>query len=263
MAKATRVRLLDSGTLVIDQSHITWNIGCGTPVRFPVYSVLIEHPDGLMMFDSGYDLELVNQMLPFELPEQTTDQTVGAQLHRCGFAPQDVGMLINSHLHFDHCGANKHLTSATTYLHADELREARTPEPFERLGYADRGYDHPAAKFELLEGDVELADGIHLFHTPGHTVGHYSLLVEMQDSHPLLFMADVSYTVAAFAADQQAGFHNNPVQGVRSIRRCKRLAKEWGAEVIYTHDMAAFKTYVLAPEPFLGSRPGSDSGGAP
>ena len=107
-----------------------------------------------------------------------------------------------------------------------------------------------------------LADGIHLFHTPGHTVGHYSLLVELQDSHPLLFMADVSYTVAAFAADQQAGFHNNPVDGVRSIRRCKRLAKEWGAEVIYTHDMGIFQTYPLAPEPFFGSRPGSTAGGA-
>jgi 4-pyridoxolactonase len=245
-SKATSVRLLDSGTLVIDQSHITWNVGCGTPVRFPVYSVLIEHPDGLMMFDSGYDLDLVNEVLPLQTPEQT----VPAQLAKCGFEPRDVGVLINSHLHFDHCGANKLLTSATTYLHRDELRQARTPEPFERFGYADKGFDHSGAKFELLEGDVEFAPGIHLFHTPGHTVGHYSLLVELEGRRPLLFMADVAYTPAAFAADQQAGFHNNPVDGVRSIRRVKRLAKEWDAEVVFTHDMDVFKTYALAPEPF-------------
>jgi 4-pyridoxolactonase len=263
MAKPTQVRLLDSGTLVIDQSHITWNIGCGTPVRFPVYSVLIEHPDGLFMFDSGYDLDLVNAVLPFELPEQTPEQTIPQQLATCGFKPQDVDAIINSHLHFDHCGGNKHLTNATTYLHVDELREARTPEPFERLGYADKGYDHPDAKFELLEGDIEFADGIHLFHTPGHTVGHYSLLVELEGSQPLLFMADVSYTRSAFAADQQAGFHNDPVAGVRSIRRCKRLAKEWDAEVVFTHDMEAFKGYGLAPEPFTGSRALSAAGGAP
>jgi 4-pyridoxolactonase len=250
MAKPTTVRLLDSGTLVIDQSHITWNIGCGTPVRFPVYSVLIEHADGLFMFDSGYDVELVNAVLPFELPEQTQEQTVPAQLARCGYKPTDVDAIINSHLHFDHCGGNKHLTNATTYLHHDELREARTPEPFERLGYADRGYDHPEASFSLLEGDLEFAKGLHLFHTPGHTVGHYSLLVELEGSRPLLFMADVSYTAAAFAADQQAGFHNNPVDGVRSIRRCKRIAKDWNAEVVFTHDMDRFKTYALAPEPF-------------
>ena len=261
MAKATRVRLLDSGTLVIDQSHITWNVGCGTPVRFPVYSVLIEHPDGLMMFDSGYDLDLVNAMLPFELPEQTEDQTVPAQLAKCGFNPGDVEVLINSHLHFDHCGGNNQLPKATTYLHRDELREARTPEPFERLGYADTGYDHPDARFELLEGDITFADGIHLFHTPGHTVGHYSMLIERDDGHPLLFMADVSYTQAAYDAGMQAGFHNNPVDGVRSIARIKRLAKEWGAEVIFTHDMEAFRSYALAPEPFIGGAALSAAGG--
>jgi 4-pyridoxolactonase len=252
---ATRVRLLDSGTLVIDQSHITWNIGCGTPVRFPVYSVLIEHADGLFMFDSGYDLDLVNDVLPFELPEQTPDQTVPAQLAKCGFTPEDVDAVINSHLHFDHCGGNKHLTRATTYLHRDELRQARTPEPFERLGYADKGFDRPGAAFSLLDGDVEFAKGIHLFHTPGHTVGHYSLLVELEDARPKLFMADVSYTPAAYANDQQAGFHNNPVDGVRSIRRVKRLAKEWDAEVVFTHDMEVFRTYTLAPEPVtIGGR---------
>ena len=104
--------------------------------------------------------------------------------------------------------------------------------------------------FSLLEGDVEFAEGMHLFHTPGHTVGHYSLLVELEGGRPLLFMADVSYTVAAFAAEQQAGFHNNPVDGVRSIRRVARLAKEWDAEIIYTHDMETFRGYALAPEPF-------------
>lgn len=254
MARATRVRLLDSGTLVIDQSHITWNVGCGTPVRFPVYSVLIEHPDGLIMFDSGYDLELVKQALPFELPEQTPEQTVPAQLAACGVSPEDVQVLVNSHLHFDHCGANRLLPNATTYVHHDELRQARSPEPFERLGYADRGYDHPDAKFELLEGDLELAEGIHLFHTPGHTIGHYSMLVEPAEGRPLLFMADVSYTAAAYANDQQAGFHNDPVAGVRSIRRIKRLAREWDAEVVFTHDMDVFSTYALAPEPFTGGR---------
>jgi len=250
MAKATTLRLLDTGSLVIDQSHITWNVGCGTPVRFPVHCLLIEHADGLFMFDSGYDLDVVNAVLPFELPEQSSEQTVPAQLARCGYKPTDVDAIINSHLHFDHCGGNRHLTAATTYLHQDELREARTPEPFERLGYADRGYDHAEAKFSLLSGEVEFAKGLHLFHTPGHTVGHYSLLVELEKGAPLLFMADVSYTAAAFAAEQQAGFHNNPVDGVRSIRRCKQIAKEWGAEIVFSHDAERFAGYPLAPEPF-------------
>jgi 4-pyridoxolactonase len=162
MAKVSKVRLLDSGTLVIDQSHITWNIGCGTPVRFPVYSVLVEHPDGLIMFDSGYDIDVVNEYLAFEQPEQTPDQTVPGQLELCGFKPEDVDILVNSHLHFDHCGGNKDLPNATVWMHELEIREARTPEPFERLGYADKTWDHPDAKFNLIQGDLSVADGVHL-----------------------------------------------------------------------------------------------------
>jgi 4-pyridoxolactonase len=250
MGKATSVRLLDSGSCVIDQSHITWNVGCGNPVRFPVYSVLIEHPDGLFLFDTGFDLDLVNEKLPFELPEQTPQQTLPGQLELAGFTCDDVDAVINSHLHFDHCGGNKHLRNATTYLHADEIREARSPEPFEVLGYADRSWDQPGATFRLLTGDVELARGMHLFHTPGHAIGHYSLLVEIDGRRPLLFMADVSYTPAAFAKDQQAGFHWDPVAGVRSIRRIKQIAKEWDAEIFFTHDMDEFKTYKLAPDAY-------------
>jgi 4-pyridoxolactonase len=88
------------------------------------------------------------------------------------------------------------------------------------------------------------------------------MLIEQESGRPLLFMADVSYTREAFAADQQAGFHNDPVAGVRSIRRCKRLAREWDAEVVFTHDMEAFRGYALAPEPFAGSRALSAAGGA-
>jgi 4-pyridoxolactonase len=250
---ATKVRLLDSGTLVIDQSHITWNIGAGTPVRFPVYSVLIEHPEGLFLFDTGYDLDLVNEKLAFELPEQTPQQTIPAQLELCGFKTTDVDAVVNSHLHFDHCGGNKHLTKATTYLHELEYREAKAPEPFERLGYADTGWDHPDATFSLLSGDVQLAKGLHLFYTPGHTIGHYSLLVEMEDRKPLLFMADVTYTPEGLEREIQAGFHNNPVDGVRSIRRIKQIAREWDAEIFFTHSMDEFKTYKLAPESYDGA----------
>src|SRR5215213_6282858 len=104
---ATKVTLLDGGTLVIDQAHITWNLGAGNPVRFPVYSVLIEHDDGLFLFDTGYDLDHVNAVLPFELPEQTDEQTIPAQLAKAGFKPEDVTAIINSHLHFDHLPARE------------------------------------------------------------------------------------------------------------------------------------------------------------
>jgi len=138
-----KVWILDGGSLVIDRSQVLWHIDVGTPVRFPVYSVLIEHPDGLFMYDTGYDLDHVNLVLPFELPEQTPDQTIPAQLKACGFDPEQVSFVVNSHFHFDHVGGNKYLTGATTLVNTAELRHAKVPEPFEHLGYSDLSFDFP------------------------------------------------------------------------------------------------------------------------
>src|SRR5712692_12047418 len=96
-----KVYILDGGSLVIDRSQVLWHIDVGTPVRFPVYSVLIEHPDGLIMYDTGYDLDHVNRVLPFEQPQQNEGQAIPAQLKACGFDPEQVNFVVNSHFHFE------------------------------------------------------------------------------------------------------------------------------------------------------------------
>src|SRR5947199_396401 len=95
-----RVWLLDNGSIVIEHTQLMWNVP-GPQVRIPVYSVLIEHDDGLFLFDSGMDLDHMNRVLPFELPEQTQEQTIPAQLAACGFDLGNVTTLVNSHLHID------------------------------------------------------------------------------------------------------------------------------------------------------------------
>ena len=62
----TKVYLLDGGTLVIDGFHAFWNRGPGGEIRFPTYAVLVEHQDGLYLFDTGYDYDHVMKVLPFE-----------------------------------------------------------------------------------------------------------------------------------------------------------------------------------------------------
>ena len=103
-----RVFLLDGGTMMIDRSQLLWNVDCGVRLRFPVYSVLVEHDDGLFLFDTGYDLEHVRRVFPKEEPQQSEAQGIVQQLALCGFAPGDVSYVVNSHLHFDHVGGNRH-----------------------------------------------------------------------------------------------------------------------------------------------------------
>jgi 4-pyridoxolactonase len=244
-----KIWLLDNGSIVIDHAQLMWNIGGGTPVRIPCYSVLIEHDDGLFLFDTGFDFEHTNRVLPFELPEQTGEQTVPAQLGRCGFTPEDVTVLVNSHLHFDHCGGNKHIPSAKLVLHDKELVEARDHEPFEHFGYSDKTWDREGLEIETITGDVELAKDVWLFETPGHTIGHYSLLAKPSNGgRALLFAFDVVFTAEAFEKGVQSGFHYDPVAGVRSIRRLRDLAAEHDAEVLFSHDMGAWNGYKHASD---------------
>ena len=246
-----KIWLLDTGSIVIDHAQLMWNIGGGTPVRIPSYGVLIEHDDGLFLFDTGFDLEHTNRVLPFELPEQAPAQTIPAQLELCGYGVGDVTTLVNSHLHFDHVGGNKHFagTGVTNLVHAREIAQARNCEPFEHLGYSDRTWDHEGARLVPVTGDAEVAKGLWLYETPGHTVGHYSLLVEPgSGARPMLFAFDVVYTQEAFEKGVQPAFHVDPVAGVRSIRRVKALAEEHGADVYFSHDMDAWHTYRHAPD---------------
>jgi 4-pyridoxolactonase len=242
-----RVWFLDNGSIVIEHTQLMWNVP-GPQVRIPVYSVLVDTGDDLVLFDTGMDLDHMNRVLPFELPDQSEQQTIPAQLDACGFGLDDVTILVNSHMHIDHVGGNQLFrgTGVRNVLHAMELAQARNHEPFEFFGYSDKSWDYEGANFETVSGDVELGKGVRLYETPGHTLGHYSLLVD--GATPMLFAVDVSYTSEALEKGIQAGFHIDPVQGVRSIARVKELAHEHGAQVFFSHDMDAWGTYKKAPD---------------
>lgn len=261
----TKVSLLDGGSLVLDGFHVYWNRGPAGEVRFPVYSILVEHADGRFLIDSGFDLDHVQRVLPFEKPLQDADQTIPGALARIGLKPSDIGVLVNSHFHFDHVGGNRFFPHARKICHRAELAQAAQPEPFEVLGYSDLAFSAEVAeargqpaqspadattantRFETVEGDVQLAAGLRLLHTPGHAIGHYSLLVEFASRRPILFTIDAAYTRKSLETLNQSSFHHDPVAGVRSMRRLRALAEEHDAELLYSHDAESFAGYRTAP----------------
>jgi 4-pyridoxolactonase len=257
----TKVFLLDGGSLVLDGFHVYWNRGPGGEIRFPVYSILVEHAEGRFLIDTGYDYDHVQKVLPFEKPIQSPEQTIPGALKLLGLEPKDVGVVVNSHFHFDHVGGNKYFPHAKKICHKQEIAQAATPEPFEVLGYSDLSFSAEAAeargksdqllagttaansRFETIEGDVELAKGVHLIFTPGHAIGHYSLLVEFGTRRPILFTIDAAYTQKNLETLCQASFHIDPVAGVKSMRQLKALAEKHNAELMFSHDMENFRNY--------------------
>ena len=269
--KETKVHLLDGGTMVLDRSRLFLNAGLTGGQRFPVYGVLIDHADGKFLFDTGYDLAHTCDHAPHTQPLQTEHQTIPGQLDLLGLRPSDVTHVINSHYHIDHCGGNKHCTHATTVCHKCELEAFRSPKTeIEIRGYsntefaphlrdfpADADADEPqlgsgefdmyTPRFETLTGDQEIAKGVHLFETLGHTAGHYSLMVKLANRRPMLFTADACYSQKNLDMMCIQAGNRDEAQALASLQRLKNLAEHYDAELFFSHDPESWEHYQKAP----------------
>jgi 4-pyridoxolactonase len=255
MSMSTRVYLLDNGTLAIDMSFVTWNHGHGKEYRFPVYAVYIEHPQARILLDTGFDKAWVDRVLPFEKPQQEPSQTLLAQLGLIGVKPDDIDIVVNSHLHFDHCSGNKLFPKATFVMTKEELRHAFVPETFERLGYDRDLIDMPGAKMQLLElngYDYELVPGVTLIDTPGHSYGHLSVVVRLGSRPAMIFAGDVAWTRENLEHRQLMSLHVEPRQLQHSMMKLQNIAERLGGEIYYPHDAGEYNTYRKAPEHYEG-----------
>lgn len=249
--------------MAIDGYKVYWNRGPGGDIRFPVYSVLVDHEDGLFIYDTGFDLEHMAKFVPQDQAIQTSEQTLPGQLAKLGLKPADVTHVLSSHLHIDHAGGHKHFPGATVICHEDEYAQASNPPLFEKLSYSDLNYDPVlTAKrdkaeiapgtweptYQFVRGDVEVAKGVWLFETPGHSAGHYSLMVELAGRRPMLFCGDVAMTPRNLELLCLGSFHLDPTRALASLQRVIKLAEEHDAEIFCSHSMPDFITWKKAPE---------------
>ena len=259
MAKPTRVALLDGGSMFAKEYQLFWNLASERPVAIPTFSVLIDHQDGLFLFDTGFDLHHFEGLAGkgTAAATQTLEQTLPAQLKLLGLSPDDVTHVVNSHYHFDHCGGNKHCRHATTICHACELESSLDPYPFETMAYSDRSFlpeiegpgslDIYTPYFETLRGDQEIAAGLHLFETPGHTEGHYCMMVKLEGRRPMMFTGDACYSQKGLDLMAIPSAHVDPVRSYQSLEKLKSLSEKHDAEIFFSHDEVNYPKYRKAP----------------
>jgi N-acyl homoserine lactone hydrolase len=158
-------QVYESGAVI--QAHLAAEVK-----GFPVFVHTIAHAQGLVLVDTGMidsTPELDAEWHPVPHPENI---------------PRDVLCVINTHLHFDHCGGNRLFPGVPIHVQARELPQVDTVREW---------VDFPGATYVEHDDEAEVLPGIRLLPTPGHTDGHQSVVVDTP--HGLRVLGgDVAYT---------------------------------------------------------------------
>lgn len=171
---------LHCGTISLDKSILTAGRGRGEVIDAPSIAFLIEGERTILVDTSFGDPE---RMTELHYPcSRTADQTLPAALDDAGCSPEEVDDVILTHLHWDHCYNLDLFEGATVYVQRRELEYAIAPYDLHAVPYEAKsvGRRPPWLDEDLtpVEGETQLTDGVTVFPTPGHAVGHQSVAVE-------------------------------------------------------------------------------------
>jgi N-acyl homoserine lactone hydrolase len=142
-----------------------------------VMAYAVRHRSGVVMFDTG--IGLGNREV--DRTYRARSRPLETLLAEAGIGLEEVTAVVNSHLHFDHAGQNRLFPDRPIYVQAAEHRASRAP----RYTVPD-WIDAPGLRYELIDGEAEIAPGIRIIATPGHTPGHQSVVVTDGDRRAVI-----------------------------------------------------------------------------
>lgn len=225
--------------------------------RLPISCYAIEHPDGLIVVDTGESSNANDPgYQPWWHPFTRTSERrwvepaeeVGPQLRALGHEPAAVERVVMTHMHGDHAGGLSHFPNAEIVMSAREAKMA-TARDGPLNGYLNRHYpdwleptrlEFDRDSWEGFDASVLLtADGaVRLIPTPGHTLGHLSVVVD-QGQHLVLIAGDASYSERALKEGVVDGVAQSEKLHRDTTRRLRELCERRPVVVVPTHDPEA------------------------
>ena len=167
-------------------------------------------------------------------------------LHAAGVAPEDIDIVINTHLHFDHCGWNTvrrgdqmvaTFPKAKYYVQEQEWEHACQQMERDAISYMSPNYDPliESGQMVLVDGDVELLPGISVKVFPGHTANMQAVMVE-SGGQKACYISDLIPTSAHLDLTWVMAFDLFPLETIESRKKyyAQAIPERW--LTVFTHD---------------------------
>jgi glyoxylase-like metal-dependent hydrolase (beta-lactamase superfamily II) len=181
------------------------------------------------------------------------DRAIAVALKEVGLSPDDIDTVVMTHLHFDHSGGTTRRTvsgavepvfrKARHVVQRREWEDATHPHERNRASYLPENIVPlgEAGLLQLCDGETEIAPGVRVVPTPGHTAGHQSVLVGPSDGPKALFLGDVVPTAVHVKLPWVMSYDLEPARTVETKRALftRALAEDWLLVWGHDHDHGA------------------------
>ena len=219
-------------------------------IQLGMRCLLIEHDDGPILIDTGAgnkETEKFHDIYGIENPGRNGRTMLEDALAEAGFSPDDVRIVISSHLHFDHAGGNTYRDAAGVVR--PTFPKARYVIQRGEFEYATHTNERTAASYfphnfvpvreagliDFADGEKEIVPGVRVIPTPGHVPFHQGVLIESEGERAF-YLADLVPTQAHLPLPWIMGYDVEPLVTLETKRRILARAVAEGWLVVFEHD---------------------------
>jgi glyoxylase-like metal-dependent hydrolase (beta-lactamase superfamily II) len=225
--------LLNNGFFTLDKSLVVYMKYMGQPYNAALKPLLVLTDNGeKVLVDTGAG-ELTDAQQKFFPVKRKEDQTLTTQLLKYGLKPEDIDFVINTHLHFDHCGNNRLFKNARFIVQQTELNYAYEPERFQQAAYTRDLFDVEGVNYEAVNGQNQVCKGISVLPTIGHSVGHQSVIIEGNNDRKYVYCGDAAPIRENLERRNIPGILYNAHEALEAIGRLRKIEN---AVYIFSHD---------------------------